>query len=240
MDQQTPVAVPKATIRPFQAILTSMWEHYNRRFKLFLMLAGIANINLILYIVVHQLNVNFIVSNIITFVISLAGIFFAVWAGLGLVFVISHPEKATTVEQALNQGGAFFFKSFTTGLLVSLWVLLGLILLIIPGIYWSILYGLSTYIVFKEGLANSAALQRSKALVKPVWLTVLWRTLGIGLVFGLVYILVTSVTNLGFTFLPDRLAILGKDIIGAGLNVLVFPFSTILLSIIYEDVTKKA
>jgi hypothetical protein len=70
-----------------------------------------------------------------------------------------------TAMEAISHGLKRLPALIGTGILVYLVVFAGFIMLIIPGIYFSIWYGLSQHVVVIEGLAGWSAMKRSKKLV---------------------------------------------------------------------------
>ena len=75
--------------------------------------------------------------------------------------------KPTSALDALKQGVSRYGPLLWTTILMFLAIMGGFILLIIPGIYFSIWFGLSQHVTVLEGISGPAALGRSKQLVHP-------------------------------------------------------------------------
>lgn len=168
------------------------------------------------------------------FPIWLALIIIGLWTTVSLFYVVNNRDKEVSFKEAMANGWPriipFFWVSFLTGLIS----IVGFILLIIPGIIFSVWYVFSEYIFFAEDLRGMAALKRSKELVKGFWWKVLWRFLGFGFIMFLIMIPVMIVT-----------AILGSlglwpvsAILTAILNVLIAPLGIVYGFMVYENLKR--
>lgn len=83
--------------------------------------------------------------------------------------------------------GSYFWLSILTAILVLLWTLL----LVIPGIIFSIYYSFAVYAFFFEGRKGMDAIKRSKALVKGHWWPVAGRILGLSLILWVFMMLIS-------------------------------------------------
>jgi hypothetical protein len=105
-----------------------------------------------------------------------------------------------TWPQALRHSLSRWGASIGTGLLAGLIILGMCLLLIVPGIIWSLYYSLFVYVVALRGLSGKKALDYSKAIVKGQW----WR------VFGYLFVINALGTVAGiavaspFFFTPDN------------------------------------
>jgi len=99
---------------------------------------------------------------------SIGGILVLSWINASLVHFVSqrYLAHAITPGAALARGGSRFGPVLWTTILVSAVILLGFLLLIIPGIYFSFWYLLAQEVTVVEGTSGSAAMKRSRALIK--------------------------------------------------------------------------
>ncbi len=72
----------------------------------------------------------------------------------------------------------------------------GMILLIIPGILFALWFGLSQHVVVLEDLSGTAALGRSKVLVRP--------NLGTFLVLGIIVFFIAFLLGMGAGLVPQK------------------------------------
>lgn len=230
-------------MRPFMDLFRSAWARFNQRLPLFLAISAIGSAVSLLTAVIKlipaysTMSLSFSSLGLLSG-LSLVGIVLGVWSTLALYTAVALPDQAHTISQAFQVGGTYFFKSFTTGLLVVLWVILGLILLIIPGIYWGVLYCLAAYVVFIEKLYGTAALDRSKQLVKPYWTQVFVRQLLLGLLIALPMLVLVPLVTVSFNSLPGQTGTFASDFIQTAFSILVTPLAVIFLSEIYKNLVE--
>ena len=241
MEQPTITPTSKPLMRPFMDLFRDAWARYNQRFIMLMGISLLANAGAVGDLVYHQLaRLAVAPGNLLAAQIAiwLIGAVLSIWGYLALYASVCRPTQVASVSQAFRVGGPFFLSSLTTGILVGAWVLLGLILLILPGIYWATLYSVAIFVVFKEGLTNTTALARSKQLVKPYWSDVLWRQLGFGLMVVVPATAITMILPLGFKVLPPAVELLANDAAVLILNVLLYPAGLLFLTTIYENLVE--
>jgi hypothetical protein len=85
-----------------------------------------------------------------------------------------------------------------TYLLMGLGMLLGFVLLVVPGVYLAVAWMLAIQIVMLEGIAGSAALSRSRELVRDHW----WRAFGITTLAVIVGSVISMVLQLLVSGIP--------------------------------------
>jgi hypothetical protein len=107
-------------------------------------------------------------------ILGIAMIFLSLWMTVALYTFVIANDPTMTVKSAYlaarEKIGAYFSTSIWVGLLVGL----GFLLLIVPGIYWGVLYSLAPLIILVEG-PGVRAMSRSKELIKGYWFDVLIR-----------------------------------------------------------------
>jgi hypothetical protein len=153
-------------------------------------------------------------------------------------FVLRDREagQQTSAGSAIQRGLDVFPPLLLAVVVAAAGVALGLLLLVIPGIYLAIRWLFAVHAVVVEGLRGPAALERSGALVSGSW----WRIFGIAVVTGLV----TTIPGLPITIGLDAAADAADRavIVLAGqiaLEALVTPFSAILLTLLYFDLKAR-
>lgn len=233
---------------PFDVFIRTIWHRYNQRFSLFMKLSIIATALQILTAFVPTWIVDGVSSNswpvwssmtwTMLVAIWFVGVVISIWGSLGLYFAIARPEETPTWTVALRRGGSFFWASFTTGIILSLILIAGFILLILPGIYFAIQFGLAGFLVFKEGVRNWTALQRSAQLVRGYWWAVFWRIFGL----TLLYAIATSVVTQSIYSLTTYLGATGDLLIGGVLSgvvtVLAMPLTVLGYAVVYDDLVR--
>lgn len=107
--------------------------------------------------------------------------------------------QPVTWQQAFRHSLSRWGASIGTGLLAGLIIMGMCLLLIVPGIVWSLYYSLFVYVVALRGLSGKRALDYSKAIVKGQW----WRVFGYLLVINALGVLAGISVTAPFFFLPD-------------------------------------
>ncbi|MFA5076176.1 MAG: hypothetical protein WC480_02030 [Patescibacteria group bacterium] len=147
----------------------------------------------------------------------------SIWGSIALITFLKENGQLN-ISDAFNKNANLFWAYLWLMIIVSLIVLGGFVLLIIPGIIWAIYFCLASYSLVCEGIRGYAAAKRSKQLVKGYW----WA------VFGRLFLLGLTLIAIFFVFSP--FIILGEifySIFILIISVLITPFSTIYSYQIY-------
>lgn len=112
-----------------------------------------------------------------------------------LVIMLDHSRP--TVGQAIGIAVAMFLAYFIMSLLIGLATGFGLVLLIIPGIYFAVKFSLAPSIMVAEKQTNPIdAMKSSWALTKGNSLRIFFYLLIIGVVLGVISLLVQGISGL--------------------------------------------
>jgi hypothetical protein len=122
-----------------------------------------------------------------------AAIIISLWSGLAMMFVLKEGSSNIGAKDALRLAWPKIASYFWVSILVGLVNLAGFILLIIPGVIFSIWFGFSLWAFASEGLKGKKALARSKQLVSGNW----WGVFGRFLLFGILAAIVSSIPSVG-------------------------------------------
>lgn len=131
----------------------------------------------------------------INVIVSLLG----AWASVAVVLTLAarlRGERYGVIE-AYAHTKAFLIPLILTGLRATLWIILGLILLIVPGIVLAIRYSLVYYTVLLEKRKGADALARSKELV----LAHMGKVVGNGIVITALTILIALIAAMSVRFI---------------------------------------
>lgn len=104
---------------------------------------------------------------------------------IGLISAINSilEENPADIKESYKTGFKEFFPYCWVIALLGLATVGGALLLIIPGIIFAVWFSLAGYVRIIEGIGGTAALKRSKQLVKGNW----WYVLGAPLICGIIY-----------------------------------------------------
>ncbi|MHB8899804.1 MAG: zinc ribbon domain-containing protein [Thermoguttaceae bacterium] len=218
---------PRGEIRPtqieFGATLTRTWQIFGDNW--------LAMLGALILIFIINVAVSFAMQGVIAgigaavndaTVAGVAGFFiqvvfqvFAMWLGIGLnMFTLALVRGEQPSMGMLFAGGRFLLPIILCALLVGVVVLLGLVLLIIPGIIFAMMLMQAQLLIIDRNMGVLDAMSTSREVMAGNKLTVF----GIGFVAGLLGILLTVLT--------------------CGLGYLAFgPYMMILSVVIYLGVT---
>lgn len=172
------------TIISIKDIIITGWKIYSKNFQLFLkpiliILAGSVVMTLFQILFIAQdaeLPYGLLIIPFLLLLLIFAFIYLWIMIYVTQLADLLYRNQPIDPKQ-IWQGAYKKIPSYLwTGILVGLIILLGSILLIIPGIIFSIWYYFSTYIVILEkDTQNIDVLKSSKELVKGRWFKTLWR-----------------------------------------------------------------
>lgn len=128
--------------------------------------------------------------------IGIVYLVFYLWLEMASLIQYSVISRSRTlpIKELLSQGWRIMSKILITGLIASLAVVGGFLLLIVPGVIFAVWFTFTTPIVVFENLSGTAALSRSKQIVKGRFWKTVWYLVFPALLF-LVYALATSAVS---------------------------------------------
>jgi hypothetical protein len=139
-------------------------------------------------------------------------------------------------REAIVNGFESFTPIFFAVLLAALGIALGLILLVLPGIYLFVRWYFVPQAVVLEGARDAAALRASGRLVQGAW----WRTFGLVALVNLIVLLVVILLGLPFTSAADTtdraVWALGGQTLTAAVTQ---PFAAIYSTLLYFDLRER-
>lgn len=160
--------------------------------------------------------------------IYLTLIIISIWFSVSLLYTVKEWENKMSFGRALAKGwsnlGSYIWLSF----LVAVIVAGGLILLIIPGIIFSVWFLLALYVLVDENKKGISALKRSKELISG-YVTAYW---GRVLLFSLIVYVVVVLFSVIAKFLP----VFGY--ISTIINIVIAPLFVIFGFLVYENIKK--
>jgi len=120
-----------------------------------------------------------------------------IFIGIGVIKITLKIYDGQKPEfDLLWSGGPIFLNYFLGSLLYSLIVIGGTLLLIIPGIIWSVKYSLVTYLIVDKGMSPVEALHKSGEITNGSK----WRLFWFGIVLGLINIVGALIFFVGLLF----------------------------------------
>ena len=181
-------------------------------------------------------------SSVTNIVLALVGLVFAVLgsygylvASIGIYVLVKNFDTDQTIRSALRESRReYVWKSFVVSFLISTFVLLGVLLFVLPGVFLMIILSFSMFAVVNEGYESTAALKRSMELAKGKFWSVFLRYLGMFVLIVLISICAWYVDGVINPILMS-LDLGIKNVVVRLLNVIVAPFFFFFGYFVYRD-----
>ena len=160
-----------------------------------------------------------------------------VWQFLATVFVIKDRQEEIGVKGAYKRAWSKIKSSIWISFLSSLVIFAGFLLLIVPGIIFSVWFNFSTYVLVDEGLTGLEAMKKSKEYVKGKFWAIVWRFLGFGLFsFGIFFgfFLLLIIPGIIFILISPKLAEILGGIVYTGASFVYAPLVIIYSYLVYQ------
>ena len=150
----------------------------------------------------------------------------------GLFLYIRDSENEKDVWQSFVKGNTIVWSVFFVSLLVGIKVFLWTLLLIVPGIIFSVYYSLSSWSLVVEGKKGNEALRRSKELIEGYWWAVVGRNLYVGLIYAGIFI----VLSLPLMAMPDNSVVMVVyNLLIQAIQYLVMPVYYIFTFLLFKN-----
>lgn len=127
-----------------------------------------------------------IILSFLGIVIFLTVVIITFWVQVSMIFVIKEMDNKLSIKQILLTAWPYLGSFAWVLILVSLAVLGGLVLFIIPGIIFAVWFLFSRYILIFEDKKGISALKESRRLVQGNWWGVFGRLLIIGILASII------------------------------------------------------
>ena len=228
------VPLPPAATRPLpgiREILRQSFDIYKQRFATF---AGIMAIPALLSVITifsdailkQLLPGSPLAADGIKFLCDLVFLVGEALGGVALLYAIKDHEEKIGVKVAYARAWNKVLSYIWISILVTLIIAGGFILLIVPGVIFSIWFGMAIYILVNENTKGMDAVLRSKSYAQGKWLDLFIRYL----VLGLLVIAIFIVEHIIFGFLPTAYGLGAQNIINI---TFIAPFSSAYLFLTY-------
>lgn len=145
------------------------------------------------------------------------------WGALAQIIAVRDIREGIGIKRAFKEAWKKLLSFTWISLLTSLIIFAGFLLLIVPGIIFSIWFAFVAYVLVCENIKGKAALSRSKELVKGCWWPILGRLALLTVLIFIVNIIVGA-TKLG--------------LIGTAITNLISIFALIYNLLIYQDLKR--
>lgn len=179
----------------------------------------------------EPIRVLFVFAFIIAIVFS---IYFLTRAYLGIALLVDRDYKGASKE-IFAETKSLFWPYFALAILSTILIVLWSLLLIIPGIIYSVFYSFAIFVFLFENKRGKKALNRSRELVKGYFWPVFGRTLLVGIFISIIMGILSAPA--GFFEEGTPMFVAWNTLIQI-IAFLVAPISTIFTYRMYKDLLK--
>ncbi|KAF1053377.1 MAG: hypothetical protein GAK43_01434 [Stenotrophomonas maltophilia] len=134
--------------------------------------------------------------------VLVAGVGYPFLAGINMIGIRRAADQPVSINEMFSHFG-LFVPLFLTGLLMTVLVYLGLILLIIPGIYLSIAYSLAIPLAVERKLSPWQALEASRKAVTQRW----FKIFGLYFMLGLLFLVASIPLGIGLIWVGPMIVV---------------------------------
>lgn len=175
-----------------QDIIQQSWKVYEENFKTILKITvwgflAMTFGSIGVYFVDLLFTGHLIVKGFLSFLVNLPQILIALWMTIVLIDFVNKllGNKKAALSESINKSFKIFWPAFLLSIIVALIETAGFILLIIPGIIFTVWFVFAIYEMILNKKNISDALKTSKELSKNRWFPVAWRYFAPGLLWAL-------------------------------------------------------
>jgi competence protein ComGC len=226
-------------------ILGQAWSIYKQRIGVFL---GVTLIPILViltasvilvgggFLSMNLLSSKFAASGLILVILLIVLLFILAsviqtWGQIALIYAIKDSQEKIGVIESYRRGWhkilSYWWVLFLTGLITTG----GFILLIVPGIIFSVWFSLAIFILISENLKGMNALLKSREYVKGKWGSVFWRLFFMG---ALTLIISLPLLALGFVFTLLKIPF-ASEITGFVIGLFLTPLMMTYYFLVYNN-----
>lgn len=146
-----------------------------------------------------------------------------------VALILAINDNSISAKMAYNQARQYFWKYIGLSIVMSLLIMVGFVLLIIPGIILSVWFVFSTFILVLENGAIIESLKKSREYVRGKWWAIFGRLIAMSLFILLLGMLISLIT----VFMPAHAI---TEAIVSALTVLLAPIAMAYMYLMYTEV----
>ncbi len=161
------------------------------------------------------------------------------WTPIATILILLESGATLGIGEAYSRAGQFFWRTIGASILQTVGVTIGLILLVLPGIYLAVRWIPIQFLILEENSGVFDAFTRSGELVKGRW----WSTFGHALLIEIIvfavfmalfFLIGFGSLGAGLTFEEAGGFGTGNMVVGLLFSLLVLPIELFLYTFFYE------
>ena len=206
-------------------VVRSAWELYKAHWRTFIPLAAIVYVILGLVTLVLAALLG-AVGAVIGALVNLVGVFWLQGALVEAVRDVRDGRQDLSIQETFNRVRPHLPAIIVAGLLAGIAIVIGLILLIVPGLFLLTIWCLIVPAIVLEGKSAGESFSRSRELVRGHG----WSVFGVIVITFVAIILANIVVSLALIWLPEEVRGFFQSLVA---NTLVGPFFAVALTLTY-------
>lgn len=155
---------------------------------------------------------------------------------IALVLAVMHPTYGA--KKVFAQSRKYFWRNLGAGLLTGIVIFAGMLLLIIPGVIFAVMFLFASHIVIYEDKGVRASMRRSKELVSGNW----WNTFGKFIALMIIFLgisIITQIATGGYADMYASVIPISTHIANILTETLLMPVLVAYIYSMYQDLRKK-
>lgn len=146
-----------------------------------------------------------------------------------VALILALKDNSITAKEAYRRAMPYFWRYIGLSLLMSIILMVGFILLIIPGIILSVWFVFATFVLVLENGAIVDSLKKSREYVRGKWWAIFGRLIAMSVFIILLGMLISMIT----VFLPNHAI---TEAFVTALTVLLAPIAMAYMYLLYNEV----
>lgn len=172
------------------------------------------------------------INTLVVVAVFAASVVFSLWISIAIMQALKKLYKKEHLDdwkKVISDNSGYIWPTIWVTILTTALILLGCILLLVPGIIFSIWYAFSFYAVMFDNKTGLDAMRASKSLVVGRFWKIFLSLLAPALLFGIIGSVATYLLNLPFGFIKNEI-----------LSAIVYNLDTVIVEIILTPLVSGA
>lgn len=225
MEEKTQTSPTQQTMISVGDLFSKTWEFYKTHMKPLLLIALIIMAPSLLSALIVFLGLQETVVVLLSSILGIVSLVVSIWGAIAMIIYVK--DKPVNINDSLKKAWGFWLSYLWLSILVGIVTMIGLIILIIPGIILVVYYAFAMYILVAENIQGWAAAKKSMNLVKNYWWAVFGRILLVGIALYIPIMLITWVFGL--------ISLELMSIVSMILATIIVPFGVVYSYLMYQN-----
>lgn len=152
---------------------------------------------------------------------------------MSIALILVMPNMNLSAMDSYKQSVPYFFRYLGMSILTMIILAVGFILLVVPGIIFSVWFLFAAFVLVLENTGMVASLKQSRAYVRGRW----WGVFGRMIVMLVVLIILSVILSIVLEVIPSYMI---SNALTSALTMFLAPFTVAYMYLMYQDVKVSA